>query len=406
MTATTNVPPIVWVNGAPVLPQESDIKTGVFTDINNAFGGGLNPADNTPQGQLTASETAIIGDKNSQIAYIANQVNPVYATGQWQDAIGQIYFINRIAAAGTVVNCTCVGAVNTVIPLGATVQDTSGYIYASTAAATIPASGSVSVQFQNQTLGAIPCTSGAINKIYSAISGWDSVTNISAGVLGNAVESKTAFEARRKASVALNSINSTQAIRGQVLSIPNVVQCVVMDNYTNSPITVGSTNYTMVGNSVLVSVSGGNSQAIAQAIWQKKSLGCSYNGNTTVNAYDTTYSVPYPTYPVTFLIPTSTPAYFNVQIKNDPQLPSGIISSVQNAIIAAFNGTDGGSPAYINSTIYSTRFYTGIAALGANVEIINFGMGFSAPLAINISLSFGVDQVPVISANQIVVTLV
>ena len=70
---TTNVPAITWVNGSPVLPAELDILSGVQEDINTAFGGGVNPSLQTPQGQLAQSETALIGQKNNEIAYIANQ---------------------------------------------------------------------------------------------------------------------------------------------------------------------------------------------------------------------------------------------------------------------------------------------------------------------------------------------
>ena len=105
---STNVPQIQWSNGSPVLPSEQDILVGVQADINAAFGGGVNSGLTTPQGQLAQTETAIIGDKNSEIAYISNQVNPSMASGIWQDAIGYIYFLTRIQAAGTVVNCNCV----------------------------------------------------------------------------------------------------------------------------------------------------------------------------------------------------------------------------------------------------------------------------------------------------------
>ena len=134
----TNVPQIQWVNGAPVLPAELDILAGVQEDIDDAFGGGVNPSLSTPQGQIAQTETAIIGDKNSQIAYIANQVNPAFASGIWQDAIGQIYFISRIPGSGTVVSATCTGASGTVIPAGSVAKDNNGYLYSSLADATIP----------------------------------------------------------------------------------------------------------------------------------------------------------------------------------------------------------------------------------------------------------------------------
>jgi len=401
---STNVPSITWTNGAPVLPAEADILAGVQADINAAFGGGVNPGLTTPQGQLAQTETAIIGDKNNQIAYIANQVNPAFASGIWQDAIGYIYFMTRIQASGTVVNATCVGAVGTVIPLGSIAQDTSGYLYASTAAATIPSSGSVTVEFQNQTTGAIACPIGSLNKIYTAVAGWNTVSNSAAGALGNAVESRAAFEFRRQASVAVNAVNSIQSIQAAVLAVPNVLQAVVVDNSTNSTVNYGSTSYPLAAHSICVSVAGGTSSAIATAIWNKKPPGCGYNGNTTVTVYDNTYASPIP-YTVTYLTPTSSPAYFTVNIQNNPLLPSNIVQLVQNAVLESFNGQDGGTAVTINSTTYSGRYYANINAISSAVNVIEVYLGLSASPS-TLSIAFGIDQLPTLSASNIAVALV
>lgn len=401
---STNVPSITWTNGAPVLPAESAILAGVQADINAAFGGGVNPGLTTPQGQLAQTETAIIGEKNNEIAYIANQVNPAFASGIWQDAIGYIYFMNRIQASGTVVNATCNGAVGTVIPAGSIAQDTNGYLYASTAAATIPTSGNVTVQFQNQTTGPIACAIGALNKIYTAVAGWNTVSNPSAGALGNNVESRAAFELRRQASVAVNAVNSIQSIQASVLAVSNVLQAVVVDNSTNATVNYGATSYPLAAHSICVSVAGGSSSAIATAIWNKKPPGCGYNGNTTVTVYDTTYSTPVP-YTVTYLTPTSTPAYFTVNIQNNPLLPSNIVSLVQNAVLASFNGQDGGTAVTINSTTYSGRYYANINAISSAVNVIEVYLGLSASPS-TLSIAFGIDQLPTLSASNIAVVLV
>ena len=401
---TTNVPAITWVNGSPVLPAEQDILTGVQADINIAFGGGVNPSLQTPQGQLAQTETAIIGEKNNEIAYIANQVNPAMASGIWQDAIGYIYFLTRIPGAGTVVNATCNGAVGTVIPAGSVAQDTSGYLYSSLASATIPSGGSITVQFQNQTQGAIACGIGALSKIYTAVSGWNTITNPSAGVLGNTVESRAAFEARRQASVAVNSLNANQSILGAVLSVPNVIEAVVVDNPSNSTVSYGSTSYSLAAHSICVSVAGGTSSAVAQAIWSNKPPGCGYNGNTTITVYDTSYATPI-AYTVTYLSPTSTPTYFTVQIKNSALLPANITQLVQNAVIASFNGQDGGTAVSINSTTYSGRYYANINAISPAVNVIEVYLGLSASPS-TLSIAFGIDQLPTLSASNIAVTLV
>lgn len=402
---STNVPAITWVNGSPVLPAEADILIGVQTDIDVAFGGGVNPSLQTPQGQLAQTETAIIGEKNNEIAYIANQVNPAFAAGIWQDAIGYIYFMNRIQASGTVVNAVCNGAVGTVIPAGSIAQDVNGYLYASTSAATIPAGGNVTVQFQNQTTGPISCAIGALNRIFTAVAGWDTVSNPTAGVVGNNVESRAEFELRRQNSVAVNAVNSLQAIYAAVLAVPNVIDAYVVDNSSNSTVNFGTTSYPLAAHSICVSVAGGSSTDIANAIWNKKPPGCGYNGNTSVTVYDTSYPTPYPSYTVTYLVPTSTPIYFVIDIQDTPLLPTDIVTQTKNAVIATFNGQDGGTAVGINTTTFSGRYYANINAISPNVNVIEVYVGLTASPT-TLSAAFGIDQLPTISASQIVVNLV
>ena len=408
MTVTTSVPAVQFTAAGVQLPLESAILAGVQTDINSAFGGGVNPGLNTPQGQLAQSLTAIIGEKNDEIAAIANNVNPDTAAGRWQDAIGRIYFLDRIAATGTVVTATCTGLVGTTIQAGVYATDTAGNQYVNTAAVTIGPTGSVQAQFQNVVTGPIPCAAGTLNTIYTAQFGWESITNAAAGTLGSDVETRADFEQRRMNSVALNAVNTVQSMYAAVLAVPDVIDAVVRDNPQGVVSYYGASSYPMPPHSVTVSVAGGNSATIAPAIWAKKAPGCAWNGNTSTTVQDTINytSAPYPTYTVTYLVPTATAAYFSVQIVNNPALPSNIIALIQAAIIAAFTGTDGGQMARIDSTIYSGRYFAGVAATNANVQVLSIGMGFTALTAANTKLSFGIDQLPSISASNIAVLLV
>ncbi len=95
MASPSSVPKLAFTDAGLVVPAETDILAGVQSDMNAAFGGGLNPALETPQGQLASSQAAIIGDKNNEIAYVTNQVDPQYADGRFQDAIARIYFLTR-----------------------------------------------------------------------------------------------------------------------------------------------------------------------------------------------------------------------------------------------------------------------------------------------------------------------
>ncbi|MDE1906083.1 MAG: baseplate J/gp47 family protein [Rhodospirillales bacterium] len=407
MTFPTSVPQVAFTASGVSLPTDAAILAGVQADINQAFGGGVNSDLRSPQGQLAQSLTAIVSDTNAQIAAVANNINPDVAAGRWQDAIGRIYFLTRIPASGTLVTATCVGLAGTVIPAGTLAQDANGYLYASTAAVTIPSGGSVSVGFQNQTSGPIACAAGALSIIYSSITGWESITNPAAGALGSNVETQADFENRRRNSVAANAVNSVQSLLGAVLAVPNVLDAYVVDNPSAAAITYGSTTYSIPAHSVVVAVAGGSSPAVAQAIWSKKPVGCGYAGNTSAVVLDTSaqYAPSYPGYTVTWLAPTATPVFVAVRIANNSTLPTNIATLVQNAVVAAFTGADGGLRARIGSTLYAGRFYAGIQALNVNVSILSVFVGLAAaPTAT--SQAFGIDQLPTISAANISVTLV
>ena len=401
----TSVPRIVWTPQGVVLPTDAAILAGMQSDINTAFGGGVNPALSTPQGQIASSDSAIISDKNSAIAYITNQVDPQYAEGRFQDAIGRIYYMTRNAATSTVVIATIGGLPGTYIAAGALALDTSGNVYQLLGAVTIGGGGTIPAEFANVSTGPIPCPSGSLIQIYRAIPGWDSITNSGAGILGSDVESSQAFELRRQNSVALNSHGTTDAIFANVYAVPGVLDCYVIDNPSGNTVNYGSTNYALAPHSVYVAVVGGSASAIAQAIWLAKDGGCNYNGNTTETVYDTRYAAPQPAYPVTFNIPTATPVYFAVTVTNAGTLPSGYATLIQNAIIAQFNGENNNTPAGIASLILALNYTGAILNALPGVSLVSILVGLTS-LPTGYDVTMGIDQQPTIEASQISVSAI
>lgn len=396
----SNVPSITFSANGFVAPSTGAILTGVLADFDQAFGGGLNLSLTTPQGQLATSLTAIVDDKNAQFLALANGVDPAYASGRMQDAIGRIYFLERTPAEPTVVTATCTGLAGTVLLAGSIAQSTDGNLYVSTADATIGSMGTVDVQFQCTTTGPIACPAGALATIYRAVPGWDTVTNAADGVIGNDVESRAAFEARRAASVALNARGSVPSVRAAVLGVPNVLDAYVTDNATGAPVVVGGV--TLAANSLYVCTTGGDNDAIAQAIWSKKDPGCAYNGTTTVTVYDTSggYAVP-PAYDVSFQIAAPLTVEFTVSIADNAFVPADYAAQVQAAIISAFAGGDGGSRVRIGVPVFASRYYAPIAALGSWVEILSIKLTGSTD-----SVSVDIDKIPVTSTADITVSLV
>lgn len=403
--STSSVPAIQFTPAGLVIPSDSDILAAVQADINAAFGGGLNPALETPQGQLASSQTAIISDKNAEFALFVNQVDPAYADGRFQDAIGRIYFLTRKPATATAVTATLTGTPGAIIPAGALAQDTSGNTYALTGAATIGSAGTVSAVFQNIVTGPIACAAGTLIQVYQAITGWDAITNPTDGVIGSDVESRADFEYRRKQSVAINALGTLNSIYANVFAVANVLDVYAIDNPSGATVNKGSTNYPVIAHSLYVAVVGGLDADVAQAIWTHKDLGCDYNGNTSVTVVDTSgYAYPQPSYVVKFQRPSALPIKFAVSIVNDPTLPSNIVTLVQNAIIARFNGVDGGTRERIGSNIYASRYYSAVAGAANNVAVISILIGTSTPTLSIVAV--GIDQSPSLNVSDIAVTLV
>jgi hypothetical protein len=403
------IPPITWTDEGVILPTDAAILEGAQSDINTAFGGGVNPALETPQGQIATSEAALVAQKNSEIAFIANQVDPQYAQGRFQDAIGRIYFMTRMPATSTVVTCTLGGISGTVIPAGALALDTSQNTYQLLEAVTIGSGGTVSGQFANLVTGPIACAADSLTQIYQAISGWDTITNPDAGTPGSYVESPQAFELRRQNSVAANSHGTPDAIFAAVAAIPGVLDCYVIDNPSGNVVNYGSTNYPLAAHSIFVAVVGGEAAAVAQAIWQFKDAGCSYqtaNGEGTLETVVVTdtngYSTPPPSYSVSFLLPGTVALYFAVTLTS---VPSGLASLIQAAIIAQFNGENGNTPAGIASLITASSYYAAVlnVLLGTGVTLISIFVGLTvSPTGFDTQI--GIDQSPTLEASNITVS--
>jgi hypothetical protein len=378
MSGTTSVPQISLTATGFVAPPESAILAGYQADQNAAFGGNVNPTLTTGLGQQAVSDTAIIGDSYNQQCLLFNSVDPAYAFGRMQDAIARIYFLTRIAGQPTVLQVACGGGVGVVIQVGAKISDAAGNLYLCTTAGVIPGGGTITLPFAAAVLGPIPVPQSSGVAIYQAIPTWNTVSVVS-GVVGQNVETRSAFEARRAASVAKNAAGFLAAIYGNVLSVPGVIDAYATENFTGTAAVIGGV--TIAANSLYVCVAGGASSAVALAIWQKKNPGCGYTGNTTVTITDPNpgFGPGPPTYNVTFQTATAVAISFTVTIANSASVPSNAGILISNAINTAFLGMDGGTRARIGSTILASRFYGQIALLGSWAQIISIQIGADIP---------------------------
>ena len=352
--------------------ETSDIRDEVAQDWVEAFKEqgrpDLNVDPETPQGQIIDSQTAAIHQKDVELAFLAQQFNPLTASGRWQDALAKIYFISRKPAINSTCVCTLTGINGTTVTAGALIRSTYDQtLWSLNEDVTIGSDGTTTATFTCQSEGAIQAGAATLTQIVTTTPGWDAVTNTTAAEVGQLVESQAAFEARRYQSVALNGRSTTAAVYARVAEVNNVIAAYVTDNKTNVNKTIDG--YTLSPHSIYVAVIGGDDDDIAEAIYNSVSAGCDYNGNTTVNVTDPNTDA---VEAVTFMRPTQLPLYVKVTIQDDGNLPDGYKAIVQRAVYNNFYGLDTTTTisgeailrVIMNTDLYASRFLPSILNAG------------------------------------------
>ena len=395
------IPKIQITDEGIFAPSSQDVIDGLWDLFKNAFGSELNTSMATPQGQLVTSLAAMVTDERNQWISLMNQIDPRYSQGIWQDAIGHIYFLSRKTASNSTAQLTAIGLAGVVIAAGAQFEDSNGHVWKSKKQNIIGKDGAVVIEVECETVGLIEAAPNSITTIIKATPGLDRVFNEYAAQAGINEENRTDFELRRIESVAANSKNTNSATYGAVSNIDNVIDVYVVDNPTDETMLVGHTNYPVVRNSILVSVVGGNTSAIAKAILAKAGSGCSFNGNTLVKVTDTeNFSSHQPVYNVKFLRPTSIPLYFHIRLEDKGMMSYQDEINIKNAII---NGmAHGESRARIGKSIIASKFICPVASVSSKLGILSIKVGRSASEKLDF-VNFGVDEYP--SVNQYQITI-
>ena len=74
---TTNVPSLAFTSTGITVPDESAILDGTLSDIDAAFGGGLNRQLTSPQGQWATSLAAVVADKTRKSCKCLTTSTPI-----------------------------------------------------------------------------------------------------------------------------------------------------------------------------------------------------------------------------------------------------------------------------------------------------------------------------------------
>lgn len=398
MTIRTNVPTIQFTPQGLILPTEQDILQGVMADFNAAFGGELSQNLETPQGQLASSMAAIIADKNNQIAWLVNNLDPTYADGIMQDAIAKIYFLKRKGRVNSFATCHFIGLPGVTIPKGLVVKDASNNEWILDEEISILENGAVEGRVVAN--GVYSAKANTITKIHQSIIGLDRVINPQDAIVGTERESRQDFAERFKKSVAINSQGMPASVYANVSKLAGVTDCYVIDNPKGIAVQVGSSRYSIKPHSIYVAVMGGDDQQIAEEIWRYTGNGCDYNGNSTITVTDNTYTDPKPTYEIQFMRPNTMPIYFQVKLKRGAVI--GSEQTVKEVIPKTFQRL---SKSKIGATLYAVEFVSDLVKALPEEHLLDVKVGLNQS-AYTDTVTVGIDQYPTIAAENINVVFV
>lgn len=391
------------------VPDTQETRTRIAQAWKNAFIAAgneieLNTEPVTPAGQLVDGETLEVQEKDGALLYLMGQLDPATNEGRFQDAIGNIYFIERHLDEPSIVLCRVSGIQGTSIPYGAQAKTESGVFLLNTEPSEIPEGGEIELVFRTAETGPIVIGAGEVNQVVTTIPGWDSITNSEPGIIGRDIETRAEFEKRRQISVAQNAKGSAIALQGYLANIDGVIDVVVLENISNADIIKASV--TVPAHGVTVCIYGGDDTDIAQGIYYKKDNGADTGGNTEV-----TYSDP-DAYGATFnyriMRPDPTNFWVKVTLGAGVVLTDAQTAAIKSAVLQDFLGqnTLSGNPRVsIASDVYGSRFNTAVMAiLGPNRPLKTIEVAFGGsqfPVDYFDYVQVPGDKVPVMTTNNV-----
>lgn len=325
-----------------IVPDTSDILTGVAAEYTDAFGADLSTDPETPEGVLINAEAGTRAEVVRNNAAVANQINPNVSGGMFLKALCALTGFDPPAASFSVVpGVTMTGQPTFNVPIGSQAKTAAGDIFESTAAVTFDAGGNAAVDFQALVAGPVPAEPGSLTNIVTAVLGWETVTNPNAATPGVADLSDDATRTLRNNTLALQGSSLAEAITSAVSAVPGFHSMKFRENI--KAVSQVIDGIFLLANSVWACVQGGTDLNVATALLDSKSGGCNWNGSTVVNVTDPSSGQ---VYPVAFDRPVEVPVLVRATVRA-PAAAINPVASVTQAILDYANGLIADQPGFV-----------------------------------------------------------
>lgn len=197
--------------------------------------------------------------------------------------------------------------------------------------------------------GPVEGEANTITSIQTPKTGWDAVTNPTAVVPGEDVETDEELRERFRQSKYIRATNILEALYSDLISLANVIEVQIYENDTDVVDSNG-----VPAHSFLPIILGGDPLEIAESIWENKPLGIRSYGNTTQTIYD---SQGFP-HEIGFERPNPVDIYIRMDLTTDANYPQ----NGDDLIKSNLTSTDFG----IGDDVIYSRLYTPINSVAGH----------------------------------------
>ena len=234
--------------------------------------------------------------------------------------------------------------------------------------------------------GPVTGEANTITSIQTPKTGWDSITNPTAVVPGEDIETDEELRERFRQSKYIRASNILEALYSDLISLPNVLEVQIYENDTDIVDANG-----VPAHSFLPIIVGGDPLDIANSIWQNKPLGIRSYGNTIQTIYD---SQGFP-HQIGFERPNPVDIYIRMNLTTDANYPQ----NGDDLIRSNLTSTDFG----IGDDVIYSRLYTPINSVpGHQVNSLEVSLDGISWNTSNIDILF--NQIATLESANILIS--
>ncbi|HCU2052548.1 TPA: baseplate J/gp47 family protein [Pseudomonas aeruginosa] len=246
------------------------------------YGNDIDLAPDSPDGQMLGLIAQIRADLEELGEAIYRALDPDHASGAWlEQRAAYAGLLRRRARYSYLRGVLLSGRPGAVLPAGAVVRDINQGRWQLIGETLLGGDGSARGDFRSLELGAFPLPADSPLTLETLAPGWSAARNRQPAEVGVEEETDGELRARFFRSRARPAQNSLDGMVAEILQLADVREVVGLENTGNQADANG-----VPAHSLNLIVDGGDEQAIATVIFQRKTAGTGLHGDVEVTLAD------------------------------------------------------------------------------------------------------------------------